>query len=64
MHVVFDKPNYFVLVVNSDDDVEIVQKDMQIQIYDISKEEPISAQSPVKEIENKTKQPSYDLPKS
>ena len=39
-------------------------KEMQIQIHDTSKEEPISAQSPVKEIENKSEQISYDMPKS
>ena len=50
MHVVFDESNPFVPVVNSDDNVEIVQRDMQVQIYDTSKEEPISTQSLVKEI--------------
>ena len=49
---------------NSDDNVEIVQRDMQVQIYDTFKEEPISAQSTVKEIENKIEQLSYDLLKS
>ena len=64
MHVVFDESNHFVPNTNSNDDVEIVQRDMQIQIYDTSKEEPISVQSPVKEIENKNEQISYELPKS
>ena len=51
-------------IVHFDEDVEIVQKDMQIQIYDTSKENPIDAQTPVKELENKTEQVSNELPKS
>ena len=54
MHVVFYESNPFVPIVNSDDDVEIIQKDMQIQVYDTSKEESVSAQSPIKEKENST----------